>query len=70
MSSGFSKPLSYFVNEAVKEMNKNLVINFGVIESNHKLNLRTSVDKIKNHTKFTPKISFNEGIKKILKNHN
>lgn len=67
ISSGESKPLKFFVEQILNILKKDIIVNFGAIKNTKSNNLRSSTEKIKNDTGFYPKISFEDGIKTIIK---
>lgn len=67
IASGESKPLKIYVEKIINLLNKKINIIFSKNNINSKINLNTSIKKIKDETGFYPKIKFENGIINILK---
>lgn len=66
ISSGVSKPLRFYVEKVISILKKDIVINFGAIKNGKNNNLNSTIEKLQNDTGFIQKISFEDGIKKII----
>ena len=69
IASGNAKPLKEFVLEIKSVLSSKSVLNFGAIEvsSEKVVGFTPSVDKLMTDTSWRPQVSFDEGIKKIIK---
>ena len=68
IANGESKQLKLFVNQVFLLLNRKLILNFGAINNLVINNLNPSIKKLENDTGFFSKISFQEGIAKIIEN--
>lgn len=68
IGSGVSRPLKEFILEAKELIDAEGTIKFGVVPytSTTVMHLATDITELKNDTGFSPKVTFSEGIKKIL----
>ena len=71
IASGISHPLKYYIEIVHNLINPQLPILYGVINNseNPPTNLIGNINKLKSQTGFSPQISFEEGIKKIINNY-
>ncbi|MBE5916746.1 MAG: NAD(P)-dependent oxidoreductase [Pseudobutyrivibrio ruminis] len=65
IANGDYRSLKSFVNEAIEMINPDAEVIFGE-RANPFISLQPDVIKIKNHTGWQPKISFNEGVKRFI----
>ena len=68
LGSGNSKPLKEYILEAQKLINKDAVVNFGAIPygENCVMHLEADISELKKDTGFEPRVTFEEGIFRIL----
>ncbi|MGL4367560.1 MAG: NAD-dependent epimerase/dehydratase family protein [Brevinemataceae bacterium] len=72
IGSGEGQALKYYLHIIGQILNKESLINIGAkpYSENQVMFLQANIDLLKTHTGFSPRISFEEGIQKIIKGEN